>query len=263
MFATERQRRILEHLRAHGSGSVKHLAALNGCSEPTIRRDLLQLDEQGLVERQRGGASFPRTTNAPSLPPRADAVEGDDDDELSALGALAATLVNDGETIALGAGSAITSLAAALVDKASLTVVTNSLLVGDALATSNVSVVMTGGSLRGSTMSLVGSGAERTFAEMGVRRAFLSGDGLTSTWGLSGADSASVSVDRAIAEAAQEVVVLAQSAAVGVDAMSLTVASARIDDVVIHEPADPQVIAGLRATGVRVHTSPTRAAGTK
>lgn len=249
MFATERQRRILEHLRAHGRASVRDLATAVDCSEVTIRRDLLMLGQQGLVDRSRGGAAFPLADHTATLQPQE--VHG----QPSVLADLAAELVKDGETIALGAGTTIAKLAARLADKVDLTVVTNSLLVGDALAASNVHVVMTGGSLRGSTMSLVGGGAERIFSELGVRRAFLSGDGLTSTWGLSAADAESASVERAIAAASEEVVVLAEGGTVGVDAMTLTVPCARISDVVTDEQADPEVLEGLRANGVRVHTA--------
>lgn len=241
-------------MRAHGSGSVHDLAALVDCSEVTIRRDLLLLDEQGLVNRSRGGASFPSADHIPTKRTH------DADVHPSALADLAATLVKDGETIALGAGLTIAKLAARLTGKVDLTVVTNSLLVGDAFAASSVHVVMTGGSLRGSTMSLVGSGAERVYADLAVRRAFLSGDGLTSTWGLSAADAETAGVDRAIAAASAEVVVLAESATVGIDAMSLTVPCTRISDVVTDDAADPHVLEGLRAAGVRVHTAAGRTA---
>ncbi len=257
MFATERQRRILEHLRSQGFASVHDLAVLADCSEVTIRRDLLLLDEQGLVERRRGGAVFPSSEATPSTHAQAN------DDPPSALADLAAGLVSDGETIALGAGTMIALLAARLTGKTDLTVVTNSLLVGDALAASGVNVVMTGGSLRGSTMALVGSGAEHVFAKWKARRVFLSGDGLTGTWGLSSADAESAGVERAIAAPAEEVVVLAEGITLGVDAMSLTVPSERIGIVVTDDDADPEVLEGLRVAGVRVHTAPRRMAGVR
>ncbi len=255
MFAGERHRRILEHLRAHESASVHDLAAVVDCSEVTIRRDLLQLDEQGLVDRSRGGASFPHAELLPAVHPE------DFDSQPSALADLAATLVHDGETIVLGAGMTIAEFAARLTDKVDLTVVTNSLLVGDVFATSNVHVVMTGGSLRGSTMSLVGSGAEQIFAELAVRRAFLSGDGLTNTWGLSAADAESAGVERAIVAASVEVVVLVEGSTVGADAMSLTVPTSRMSEVVTDDQADPAVLAGLRSNGVRVHIATLLRAG--
>ena len=252
MFATERQRWILEYLRARGFSSVQDLAALVDCSEVTIRRDLLLLDEEGLIERRRGGAAFPLSEATPLT--RADV----DDSPPSALADMAAGLVNDGETIALGAGVTVARFATRLTGKNDLTVVTNSLLVADALAASSVDVVMTGGSLRGSTMALVGSGAERVFAELKVRRVFLSGDGLTGTWGLSSDDADAAGVERAIAARAEEVVVLVEGAKLGVDAMSLTVPTERLGIVVTDDDADPEVLDRLRAVGVHVHTATSR-----
>jgi len=73
----------------------------------------------------------------------------------------------------------------------------------------------------------VGNGAEQSFADLWVRRALLSGDGLTSSWGLSTAKLSEAGVDRAIVDAADEVLVLADHTKLGVDAMFHTVPPAR------------------------------------
>ena len=247
MLATERQRRVLEHLREHGNASVQELAALVDCSEPTLRRDLFALDTQGLIQRSRGGAAFPSSGHLSSPPPNAT------DDAWSNLARLGAALVKDGETIALGGGPLIAQLAAHLADRKNLSVVTNSLLVSDALAESDVDVIVAGGLLRGAAMNLVGSRAERIFSEFGARRAFVSGDGLTSKWGLSCADAASASVEQVMASSAQEVAVIIDGGAVGTDAMSLTVPRNRIDDVVTDGNASEAILDELRESGVRVH----------
>jgi len=224
------------------------------CSEPTLRRDLFALDTQGLIQRSRGGAAFP--AGHLSSPPH-----NATDDAWSNLAGLGATLVKDGETIALGGGQLIAQLAAHLTDRKSLSVVTNSLLVSDALAESDVDVIVAGGLLRGAAMNLVGSRAERTFSEFGARRAFVSGDGLTSKWGLSRADAASASVEQVIASSAQEVTVIIDGGAIGTDAMSLTVPRDRIDDVVTDGNASETVLDELRDSGVRVHTVRTPTGG--
>ncbi|NMM30075.1 MAG: DeoR/GlpR transcriptional regulator, partial [Cellulomonas sp.] len=176
--------------------------------------------------------------------------------EKSAIAELAATLVQDGDAVVLGAGSTTQQLADRLVGVRDLTVVTNSLLVGEALARSpQAVVVMTGGSLRGSTYGLVGSAAEQSFAGLQVRRAFLSGDGLTATRGLSASDLSAAGVDRAIARAAQEVLVLADHTKLGVDAMFQTVPPERVAHLVTDELADPEIVAQFRALGVTVHVA--------
>ena len=256
MFATERRRRILEHVRRSGTVDLRELAVVVEASEVTVRRDLRALEEQGLVVRHRGGAAA-----LAERPPEPSRPEPDPDPaarpEQVAIAALAATFVRDGEAVAIAAGACARRLAAHLVDRSDLTVVTNSLLVGEVLGRARgVSVVMTGGSLRGSTYGLVGSGAEQAFADLRVRRAFLSGDGLTAGWGLSTSDLAEAGVDRAIADAAQEVLVLVDHSSVGTDAPFQSVPTARIAHLVTDGLADPATLAALGGTGVLVHVAP-------
>lgn len=119
-----------------------------------------------------------------------------------------------------------------------LTVVTNSLLVAQALAHANrVEVVMTGGTLRGSNYALVGSGAEQSLQGLRVSRAFLSGSGLTAERGLSTSNMLSASVDRALVQAAAEVVVLADHTKLGTDTMFQTVPTDVITRLVTDEPS--------------------------
>ncbi|CAM5264274.1 DeoR/GlpR transcriptional regulator OS=Streptomyces microflavus OX=1919 GN=G3I39_28695 PE=4 SV=1 [Streptomyces microflavus] len=157
--------------------------------------------------------------------------------EKTAIADLAAGLVGEGEAIVVGAGTTTQELARRLARVPGLTVVTNSLLVAQALAHANrVEVVMTGGTLRGSNYALVGSGAEQSLQGLRVSRAFLSGSGLTAERGLSTSNMLSASVDRALVEAAAEVVVLADHTKLGADTMFQTVPTDLITRLVTDEP---------------------------
>jgi hypothetical protein len=95
---------------------------------------------------------------------------------------------------------------------------------------------MTGGTLRGSNYALVGSGAEQSLQGLRVSRAFLSGSGLTAERGLSTSNMLSASVDRALVQAAAEVVVLADHTKLGTDTMFQTVPTDLITRLVTDEP---------------------------
>lgn len=95
---------------------------------------------------------------------------------------------------------------------------------------------MTGGTLRGSNYALVGSGAEQSLQGLRVSRAFLSGSGLTAERGLSTSNMLSASVDRALVQAAAEVVVLADHTKLGTDTMFQTVPTDVITRLVTDEP---------------------------
>jgi DeoR/GlpR family transcriptional regulator of sugar metabolism len=242
VFAAERRQLILEMVRANGAVSLRELARVVQTSEVTVRRDVRALEAEGLLDRRHGGAVLPggftRETGFPQKSHTATA-------EKTAIADLAAGLVEEGEAIVVGAGTTTQELARRLARVPGLTVVTNSLLVAQALAHANrVEVVMTGGTLRGSNYALVGSGAEQSLQGLRVSRAFLSGSGLTAERGLSTSNMLSASVDRALVQAAAEVVVLADHTKLGTDTMFQTVPTDVMTRLVTDKPPPQEDRAG-------------------
>nr|WP_203600440.1 DeoR/GlpR family DNA-binding transcription regulator [Streptomyces sp. SID10853] len=226
---------ILEMVRANGAVSLRELARVVQTSEVTVRRDVRALEAEGLLDRRHGGAVLPGGfTRESGFPQKSHLATA----EKTAIADLAAGLVEEGEAIVVGAGTTTQELARRLARVPGLTVVTNSLLVAQALAHANrVEVVMTGGTLRGSNYALVGSGAEQSLQGLRVSRAFLSGSGLTAERGLSTSNMLSASVDRALVQAAAEVVVLADHTKLGTDTMFQTVPTDVITRLVTDEPS--------------------------
>ena len=177
-------------------------------------------------------------------------------EEKTAIARLAATLVQPGDAVVIGAGTTTQALARQFVRLAELTVVTNSLLVAQVLARARgVDVILPGGMLRGSIFALVGSAAEQGITGLRVQRAFLSGNGLSAARGLSTPNATVAAVDRAMAAIADEVVVLADHTKIGVDTMVQTVAPGGIAHVVTDKGADPGELERLRAAGAEVHVA--------
>ncbi|MGK5639042.1 DeoR/GlpR family DNA-binding transcription regulator [Streptomyces sp. URMC 126] len=234
VFAAERRQLILEMVRANGAVSLRELARVVQTSEVTVRRDVRALEAEGLLDRRHGGAVLPGGfTRESGFPQKSHLATA----EKTAIADLAASFVEEGEAVVVGAGTTTQELARRLARVPGLTVVTNSLLVAQALAHANrVEVVMTGGTLRGSNYALVGSGAEQSLQGLRVSRAFLSGSGLTAERGLSTSNMLSASVDRALVQAAAEVVVLADHSKLGTDTMFQTVPTDVITRLVTDEP---------------------------
>ncbi|MGW0565510.1 DeoR/GlpR family DNA-binding transcription regulator [Streptomyces sp. NPDC003016] len=265
MFAAERRQLILEMVRANGAVSLRELARVVQTSEVTVRRDVRALEAEGLLDRRHGGAVLPGGfTRESGFPQKSHLATA----EKTAIADLAAGLVEEGEAVVVGAGTTTQELARRLARVPGLTVVTNSLLVAQALAHANrVEVVMTGGTLRGSNYALVGSGAEQSLQGLRVSRAFLSGSGLTAERGLSTSNMLSASVDRALVQAAAEVVVLADHTKLGTDTMFQTVPTDVITRLVTDEPPshDDRAATELQALadqGVQIAVAGTGAAGT-
>lgn len=251
MFAAERRQRILELMRANGAASLRDLAQAVQSSEVTVRRDLRVLEADGLLNRHHGGATLPGAlSREPTYAQKAQVAAA----EKAAIAELAASLVEDGDAIVIGAGTTTQLFAQQLTRHAELAVVTNSLLVAQALANApRVEVVVTGGTLRGSIHALVGSAAEQSLARLRVRRAFISGNGLTPERGLSTPNVQVGTVDRALAAAAEEIVVLADHTKIGADTMVQTVPADEIDHLVTDDNAPRDVLDELANRAVRLH----------
>ncbi|MBA3408188.1 MAG: DeoR/GlpR transcriptional regulator [Solirubrobacterales bacterium] len=250
VFAAERRRRILDHLHVKGSASLRELVELTESSEVTARRDLRALEADGLLSRRHGGAmSHDGAPHEPSYAEKAQVAA----DEKAAIAALALGMIAAGDAIVLGAGTTTQALAKRLVRFHDLTVVTNSLLVAQALVRARgVDVVMTGGTLRGSIHALVGSDAEQSLSGLRTVRAFLSGNGLTAERGLTTPSLVVANVDRALAATAGEVVVLADHTKIGRDTMVQTVPVDRMAHLITDEGADPSELARIARAGVQV-----------
>ncbi|WP_051579455.1 DeoR/GlpR family DNA-binding transcription regulator [Pseudonocardia acaciae] len=257
MFAAERRQLVLELVRNQGAVSLRELAAAVRASDVTVRRDLRYLESAGLLSRRHGGAVAATGPAGASHEPTYTEKTRQAAEEKAAIAAAAVELVSDGDAVVLGAGTTTQALARRLASFAELTVVTNSLLVAQALARSrHIEVVLAGGALRGSILATIGPAAEQMLAGMRVTTAFISGNGLTAARGLSTPNISVASMDRALVSTAARVAVLADRTKIGVEAVVQTVPAERIDHLYTDDGADADELARLTELGVHVHVAP-------
>ena len=124
MFKKERQREILRFVENRGKAGVEALSRHLHVSEMTIRRDLVELDAQGLLERVHGGALLQHDAAIDAEPPVVDRTS-ERSDAKQRIGQHIAKSIRDGEKIFLGSGSTTAAVAEALLHHHNLTVVTN------------------------------------------------------------------------------------------------------------------------------------------
>lgn len=211
MKASQRRAHIRTALAA-GQLTVAALAEQYGVVESTIRRDLAVLKRQGLIERTYGGAvsglGFEAGVGERERLARA---------EKDAIAREAASLVSDGDTVILDAGTTCAALARQLAARAGLTVVTSSLPVAEAfMSADDVGVVLLGGALRRHSRGTVGPLAESTLRDITARVTFLGADGVVAGRGICEASASQISLKRLMAEQATEVAVLADATKLGV-----------------------------------------------
>lgn len=194
-------------LAERGEVSIAELAGRFEVSEMTIRRDLEALEEQGTARRVRGGAIA--TVSRGYEPPFAtrEAVEPG---AKRAIATAAAAYLRDGETAIVDVGTTTLELAKLLRGRRGITVVTPSLPVASVLANEpNVRVVVTGGIVRAGENSLVGSFAERPFAELNCDLLFLGVGGVDAEHGYTEYNLEDARIKRSALAAARRTVVLA------------------------------------------------------
>lgn len=255
MIPAERRRRILARTRAEGVVSTQVLADELDVSELTVRRDLKVMADEGLLVRTRGGASM-RGSLAQELSYLEKTAEAHR--EKVAIAARAAEMVDSGDSVILGPGTSTLELANQIKQVSDLTVVTNSLLVIDALmSVSNIQVEVTAGSLRRSIRALVGPLTEESLRTLKVNKVFISGNGVTRERGLTTPEVTVASSDRALVAAGEELIVLADHTKIGNDTMWQTMSVEQMDVLVTDEQAPADELDALRNAGVEVIIAPT------
>jgi DeoR/GlpR family transcriptional regulator of sugar metabolism len=253
MIPAERRRRILSMTRLAGVVSTQSLADDLDVSEITIRRDLKEMADEGLLVRTRGGASMPDSVarEMSYLEKTAEA-----QNEKDAIAATAAGFVEVGDSIILGPGTSTLALANKIKMVAELTVVTNSLLVIDALIhVSNIQVEATAGSLRRSIRALVGPLTEESLRSLRVDKVFMSGNGISQGRGLTTPEVTVAASDRALAAAGAKRFVLADHTKIGKETMWKTIGLEDIDVLITDSKADKSELDALRREGVEVVTA--------
>ncbi|MCG6499292.1 DeoR/GlpR family DNA-binding transcription regulator, partial [Kitasatospora sp. A2-31] len=157
MLKADRSARILAHVTEAGSADVHALAGLLGVSTATVRRDLQELHEQGLLHRTRGGAVTGPVNLELPLRHRSEKQR----EEKRRIAQAAAELVPDGAVVGLSGGTTTSELARVLAERGGITVVTNAVNVAaDLIVRPEVRLVVIGGIARTASYELVGPAAD-------------------------------------------------------------------------------------------------------
>ncbi len=212
LFKDERLARIRKVVDERGQVSVLDLSQLFGVSEATIRRDLEEMDGQW-VRRTHGGAV--RLGRAGKEPPMMVRVEEQSEEKVN-IGQAAALSIQDGETVFLGSGTTVLEIARHLPQDITLTVITNSLpVVNELAARANISLVVIGGMLRPSELSMVGHIAEQAIREFRADKVFLGMRAVDVRQGFTNDYLPETMTDRTILTIAPEIIVVADHTKLG------------------------------------------------
>ncbi len=229
---------------------VKELGPRFETSQVTIRKDLEILHSRGLVYRTHGGA-LPIPTGA-LLDPSLREKEKLHRKEKQLIGAAAARLVREGESIVLDSGTTTTALARNLRDFRHLTVITNAVNIAAELAGTAIEVILTGGTLRENSFSLVGPLAEETLHRLSADICFLGVDGFDVHFGLTTPNLLEASVNRVMMEIAKRVVAVCDSSKFGRRSLSLIAPTSSMQQAVTDTRISKSDLKALADAGIEV-----------
>jgi len=254
MIPATRRSLILDLVKTHGAVSIPELEEALKVSPATIRRDLDMLSRQSYLRRSHGGAVVQEAPT--TAEPHHSLQEISMRAEKRRIGRVAATLVQDGQSLILDSSSTVLELARALgAAHRGLTIVTNDVAIAHALTDSRsvAALVVTGGTLRQGHYTLDGAVTAEMLAGLRVDLTFLGVHALDEE-GVSETNIEVARVKTLMARAARRVVVLADHSKFGLRSFTPIISLAEIDTVVTDDGVAPAVVTRLGERGVTVMT---------
>jgi DeoR family transcriptional regulator of aga operon len=247
---SERLEHVVRLLETRDYVQVAELSQAFAVSEVTVRSDLTELARQGLVARIRGGVRALQHGNSEvgfDLRLRLEV------DRKRAIARTAAAMVNEGEAVALDASTTAYYLALELRSKRELVVVTNGLLVATALADApGITVLVTGGMLRLSAMSVVGDFGADVLRTTRINKGFLGARGLSLSRGLMDLNPDEVRIKQEMADACEQVYGIFDGTKWHRSALLAFVSVEELAGIITDSSAPTDEVEAWRAAGVNV-----------
>ncbi len=245
-----RREQILAHLGAHDRTAVNELSQVLGVSEVTVRKDLDQLEAQGLLTRVHGGAVV---SGRGRLELYFAAREQEHLEEKRRIAQVAAALIRPGQYIFLDASTTALQVARLIKDREDLVVVTNGLYTALELNFSGgITTIVVGGTMRRRSSSLVGSLNFNSLQRLRVDIGFFGARGVTAQDGLMESDLDEAQLKQRLVSSSGTVVGIVDASKFGVRAFSAFALPQEIDRIITDEHAPAAIVEEMRANGVTV-----------
>jgi DeoR family transcriptional regulator of aga operon len=246
----ERRRAILAILDHEGRVLVADLAGKFETSQVTIRKDLEILHAHGLVHRTHGGA-LPAREGALEDPTLREKEKLQRKEKLR-IASSAASLVKEGQVVILDSGTTTTAIARALRNFRNITIITNAVNIAAELTGAPVEVILTGGTVRKNSFSLVGPIAEEALRGLNADILFLGVDGFDVHYGLSTPNLLEAKVNRVMVEVAKRTVAVCDSSKFGRRSLSLILPPTALQQVITDHGIPKSDLRALRKAGIEV-----------
>jgi len=254
MNITERRNGVVAYLKENGKTAVNDLAVIFDTSGATIRTDLRNLEEEGVVVRRYGSAEACIPSGATVEEFAMDEKKTINLDKKKRIAKRAVELVNDGDSIILDCGSTTLQMIPDLNNLMSLKLMTNSMDIVNAMAEldSDHTIIMPGGSYRKKSASFHGSLAERAFSQFSFDKLFIGADGFDLSQGCTTYNEA-YQVSQAMCQSAKHIIVVIDSSKFGRRSPNIVVPLDRIEAVITDTDFSDEDAESLENKGINVY----------
>ena len=212
-----RKEKIMELLAENEAVSKKQLEEALGVSPSTIQRDLAAMETDGLLLRLWGGA---RISKDRSIYKRK-IVESNITNPMRRIGELAASKINDGELIFIGAGKTPLAMAECITER-NITVITNGIPQLEALWKKHINVFLLCGFFKEYSRSVVGRQTTKMLESYRFDKAFIGVKGFDSSFAPLSADEYEYDIKNICIQNARETYILAEHSKFNKTAMYVT-----------------------------------------
>lgn len=210
----DRVAQIRRYLFTTGYSSVGEIAQAVGASEPTVRRDLLEMEAAGVILRRHGGAEIAGASGSEVAFEAREAIHLG---AKRAIGEAAYQMLRPNTAVFLDAGTTVLQLARLLrVNPMPLRVFSNCLAVAQVLmAVPEISVTLLGGQIRPQNASVVGGMAEDALGQLWFDQLFLGVGAVADNGDITSADEHEARLNRAMLARAHSTIILADASKFG------------------------------------------------
>jgi DeoR family transcriptional regulator of aga operon len=252
----DRHDQLLKELRLKGSMSLEELIDHLGASAASIRRDLAKLEKQGLVRRTHGGVTLvePLLYEPFRYDPLFQTREQHRAADKRRIGAAAAELIQEHETVGFTAGTTTTQVARNIRSRRNIRIVTNAVNIAMELCNCvGLQTLVTGGFVQwAGSFSLVGHGATSFLNDIYLDKVFVSVCGIDEARGVTVIESEEALTFRTMVRQAKRAIVVADSSKLGVVSPALVCAISEIHMLITDTHAPDKAVARLTERGIEV-----------
>ena len=213
----ERKKRIIAMLSRQGKVNVNELAQLFEVTTETIRRDLDDLEKDNKLKKVYGGAVKFKAEVEPAYYER----EVSHAEEKEIIGSLAANLIDDDDVIVIDEGSTAMQIIHHLESKRNLTILVCSiptltlLIEYQKRGAFNGRIIFIGGEVNSKHLRVSGPIAEKMMEDFFVNKAFVSVDGVSLEFGMTGFDFERALFTRKLIRSSETAIIVADSSKIG------------------------------------------------